>query len=525
VDIELPWAEKYRPHTLDEVIGNGAAVSTLQKWAASWENGIPAKRAVVLSGRAGIGKTSTALALASDLGWGVIELNASDARNEEAIRRVAGAGALNETFRDDGAFIKASAGGRKLIVLDEADNVFGREDKGGVPAITEMIRTTRQPVVLIVNDYYALTRRASAMKGLALEIKFQAVRKDSIEKVLRSVASKEGVDVAPAVITRIASEAKGDLRAALNDLEGVARGRKVVPPEAAETIGGRDNRNTAFGMVDEVLRTLDLASARRALRDLDESPDFALLWIEENVPIAYQDPEDLDRAFYYLSRADQMLGRTVRRQYFGLWSYASDLMSGGVALAKRDRLHGWNRYQFPSWLIQMGRSKAARKHKAETYGKLGAYFHTSRREVGASIAPYLPRLMEADFDLAVNVAAGADLDGEDIAYLLGKAADDREVHTIYAEARRLLESGASLGVAADNKRGARKGSMSLGEAVEAAQAAQAAEKAKKPARKRAAEKKEPEPAKTEPAPAPPAEETEPDGPELDPTKNKSLFDF
>src|SRR5690242_21777455 len=102
--------------------------------------------------------------------------------------------------------------------------------------------------------------------------------------------------------------------------------------------------------------------------------------------------------------------------------------------------------------------------------------------------------MEADFDLAVNVAAGAELDGEDLAYLLGKAADDREVHTIYAEARRLLESGASLGAAADNKRGARKGSLSLGEAVEAAQAAEtaeAAEKAKKPARKKIAEKKEP----------------------------------
>src|SRR5690349_304858 len=164
MEAELPWAEKYRPHSLEDIIGNGTAVSTLKKWAASWENGVPSKRAVVLSGRAGVGKTSTALALAADLGWGVIELNASDARNEEAIRRVAGAGALNETFRDDGAFIKASAGGRKLIVLDEADNVFGREDKGGVPAITEMIRSTRQPVVLIVNDYYALTRRASAMK-------------------------------------------------------------------------------------------------------------------------------------------------------------------------------------------------------------------------------------------------------------------------------------------------------------------------------------------------------------------------
>ena len=516
---DLPWAEKYRPRKLDDVVGNGPSIAALKKWAASWEDGVPEKRAVVLSGRAGVGKTSAALALAADLGWGVIELNASDARNEEAIKRVAGAGAINETFRDDGAFIKASKGGRKLIILDEADNVFGKEDRGGVPAIQDMIRTTRQPVVLIVNDYYALTRRASAMKGLVMEIKFQGLRSPSIEKALRQVAAAEGVDVPPDVIKRIAEEAGGDLRAALNDLEGLAAGRKSVPADAAAALGGRDDRTTAYAMVGEVLHTLDLAAARKALRDLDEAPGFSILWIEENVPIAYRHPADLERAFYYLSRADQMLGRTVRRQYYGLWSYASDLMSGGVALAKSERLHGWNRYMFPSWLLLMSRSKATRQRRGQTYGKLGAYFHTSKREVAASIAPYLPRLMDADFDLAVNVTAGAELDADDLADLLDKDAGAKEVLTVHAEARRLLESGVSLGQAAESKRGARKGSMSLGEAVEAAAAA---EKAKRPRGKKAPD---PEPAPPPPAPAKEPEPAEEKPARPDPAKSKSLFDF
>lgn len=516
----LPWVEKYRPKSLGEVVGNGAAVTSLKKWAASWENGVPAKRAVALTGKPGVGKTSTALALAADLRWGVIELNASDARNEEAIRRVAGAGAINETFRDDGAFIKASAGGRKLIILDEADNVFGKEDKGGVPAIVDMIRTARQPVVLIANDYYALTRRASSLKGLALEIKFQSVRTPTIAKILHTVASAEGIEVAPEVLQAIAEATHGDLRAALNDLEGVSRGRKVVGIDALASIGGRDDRSNAYAMVEKVLHTLDVAAARKALRDLDEPPGFAILWLDENVPGAYRRPAELARAFYYLSRADVMLGRTVRRQYFGLWSYASDLMSGGVAMAKSERLHGWVRVQFPTWLIQMSRSKAVRGRRQETYGKLGAYFHTSKREVGASIAPYLPALMGSDFDLAVNVVAGAALEVEDVADLLGQAVDAREVQTIHKEARRLLEEGASLGVAADSKRGARKGSMSLGEAVEAAEAA---EKVKKPRAKKAAPVPEPEPAK-----APEAdrdEEAPTQTQESDPAKNRSLFEF
>lgn len=515
----LPWAEKYRPTKLDDIVGNGQAIAALKKWAASWEEGVPDKRAVVLSGRAGVGKTSSALALAADLHWGVIELNASDARNEEAIKRVAGAGALNETFRDDGAFIKASMGGRKLIILDEADNVFGKEDRGGVPAIIEMIRTTRQPVVLIVNDYYALTRRASALKGLAMEIRYQGVRSPSIEKALRSVAAAEGVDVPTEVIKKIAEQAGGDLRAALNDLEGLAGGRKSVPADAGATLGGRDDRSTAYDMVGAVLYSFDLAGARKTLRDLDEPPDFSILWIDENMPMGYRRPEDKERAFYYLSRADIMIGRAKRHRHFHLWSYASDLMSGGVALAKTERTSGF-RPMFPGWLMLMSRSKAVRGRRTQAHGRLGAYFHTSKREVAASIAPYLPKLMEADFDLAVNVAAGAELDADDLSEVMGRDADSREVKAIHAEAQRLLAEGASLGIAADSKRGARKGSMSLGEAVEAAQAAEAA---KKPSRKKAKEAP-----KEEPAPAPEEKPAEPDpeaAPEPDPTRNKSLFDF
>jgi replication factor C large subunit len=97
------WTEKYRPKTLRDIIGNDSAISTLRGWAEQWIQGeIPEKRAIILSGKPGTGKTSSALALAHDLGWTVLELNASDARNETSIKKVAMAGAINETFDDTG---------------------------------------------------------------------------------------------------------------------------------------------------------------------------------------------------------------------------------------------------------------------------------------------------------------------------------------------------------------------------------------------------------------------------------------
>ncbi|MGI0148071.1 MAG: AAA family ATPase, partial [Thermoplasmata archaeon] len=173
------WAERYRPKDLDDVVGNPTAVAELRKWAASWQRGRPEKRAVILQGSPGIGKTSAALALANEMGWTVVEMNASDARNAEAIRNVATRGAVLQTFSDTGEFLQTTRGGRKLIILDEADNVFGREDKGGIAAIVETIQQSRQPVALIANDYYALTRRSSTLKRLCRTIKFQGIHEDA----------------------------------------------------------------------------------------------------------------------------------------------------------------------------------------------------------------------------------------------------------------------------------------------------------------------------------------------------------
>src|SRR3990172_5854639 len=116
------WAEKYRPRTLDDVVGNPTAVAELRKWAQSWERGTPDRRAVVLQGDPGIGKTSAALALANDTGWTAIEMNASDSRTADAIKRTAGRGAVLQTFSSDGEFLRAAAGGRKLILLHQSYN-------------------------------------------------------------------------------------------------------------------------------------------------------------------------------------------------------------------------------------------------------------------------------------------------------------------------------------------------------------------------------------------------------------------
>src|SRR2546423_841421 len=264
------WVEKYRPKDLDDVAGNPTAVAELRKWAAAWQRGRPEKHAVILQGPPGIGKTSAALALAHEMSWSVVEMNASDSRNADAIRKTATRGAILQTFSESGEFLRTNQGGRKLIILDEADNVFGREDRGGIGAIVETIQASGQPIVLIANDYYGLTRRSSSLKRLCKTIKFQAIHDDAMKNILRTIASTEGIDVAPDVLEVIVERAAGDLRSAINDLESLAIGKKAVRSAATGSLGYRDREHTIFPAIEEVLRSGDARRARDAASGRDE---------------------------------------------------------------------------------------------------------------------------------------------------------------------------------------------------------------------------------------------------------------
>ncbi|MFP4169927.1 MAG: replication factor C large subunit [Methanomassiliicoccales archaeon] len=453
------WTELYRPSTLDEVYGNPKAVSELREWAERWESGNPDKKAAVLMGPPGIGKTSAALALANEFDWGVVEMNASDQRNAEAIRSIALRGALFDTFTEEGEFLSSKKGFRKLIILDEADNIFGREDRGGIPAISELVRSTRQPVLLIVNDFYELKRRSSAIKSNSKQIRFNRIKPTTVKKVLSEVCMSENLKASDRTLQLIADNSEGDMRAALRDLQSLAAGRKEI---AEMDAGVLDNRMVSKGTQDlmrEIFKGSDPGKARRTAWDVDEAPDHLMLWVDENLPAEYRDPRELRDGYEMLSRADLFMGRTRRRQYYGLWSYASDLMTFGVASVKRGKHQGFTRFRFPSYLIKMSRSKGRRGTMNSLSRKLGAYFHTSGSRAREDILPHLCRLFQGDRDLRVWLTLKLGLEQGEAAFMLGEKVDSNPVKHLMAEVDRLREAGSDeaslegLGATSEEARG------------------------------------------------------------------------
>lgn len=434
------WAEKHRPQTLDGIVGNPTAIADMRKWAQGWVRGRPDKKAIILQGDPGVGKTSAALALANEMKWPVTEMNASDSRNAAAIEKTATRGAVLQTFSPTGEFLRTGEGGRKLIVLDEADHVFGREDHGGIAAIVKMIQETKHPVVLIVNDYYALTRRSASLRRLCRTIRFQAVNRAAMKSLLRSVCAREGVEVTDEVLDFIVERSEGDLRSALNDLESIAIGKTSVAGDATRSLGNRDRTRTVFTALEEIFRSGDLRRIRQAVSDLDESPEDLILWVDHNVPHEYVDRWDQARAFESLSRADVYLGRVRRRQDYSLWSYASEMMSQGVAVAREGRPRG-GQLEFPLFLMAMSRSRARRTARGSVARKLGRHLHMSANQILNEVLPTVRALFQADEDLRVQLTLELGFDEKDLAYLLDEAEDSHAVKHLLERASRLEATG------------------------------------------------------------------------------------
>lgn len=417
----LNWAEKYRPSTLDEIIGNTRAVEELKKWANAAEKD---RRTAILYGPPGVGKTSAALALAKEMNWDVIELNASDERTAEVIKRCVGEAAKAGTF--------SGISGKRLIILDEADNIHGTADRGGARAIIEVVKKTNQPIVLIANDLYALS---PALRGLCKVIQFKPIQTRTIVSVLKRICHREGIKCDEAALFAIAEKC-ADLRSAINDLQAIAQGRDSISIEDI-IVGRRDVKETIFQVLAEIFKGRELTKPLYAAYSLDESPEDLIHWIDENLPREYQDA-DLERGFRALSKADIFLGRVKRRQRYALWRFASELMICGTQNAKSsDYNKSYTPYSPPTFWRKLAQTKSMREVRDSIAEKIARYCHTSQQYVRSNMLP-LFRILMTQKELAIKVAASLQLEEEEIAFLLNLKGDSKLVKEIHQAAQALI---------------------------------------------------------------------------------------
>jgi replication factor C large subunit len=420
------WTEAYRPTTLSEVRGNDKARDALYEWADTWERH---RTAVIVHGSPGVGKTSAAHALAADMGWPTIELNTSDQRTANVIERVAGEAAMSGTLTSGGA-------GRRLVILDEADNIHGTYDRGGARAVTRLVKDANQPMVLIANEFYDMSR---GLRDACETIEFRDVSARSIVPVLRDICRKEGVEYDEEALEAIAERTSGDLRSAVNDLQALAESHERLTTGTVVT-GERDRSVGIFEFMDDLFKEEGPEGALRASYAVDETPDDLINWIEDNVPKVYSGPE-LSDAYGSMGRADVWLGRVRASQNYRYWRYAADNMTAGVAAARRERKGGWTRYGPPSYWSKLGRSRAARDRRDYVARKIAETSGISMASARREVLPFLSTMTHhcKNRELTVEMAARYDLEEEHLAFVTGSGKDTKKVESIVEDARERRE--------------------------------------------------------------------------------------
>jgi len=414
------WTETYRPSTLSAVRGNDTARDALAEWAKTWDDH---REAVVVYGSPGVGKTSAAHALAADMGWETVELNASDQRTADVIERFAGRAAKNATLAGS---VDGDDGGRQLVILDEADNIHGNYDRGGASAVTRVVKDADQPIVLIANDYYDMSR---GLRNACRDIEFRDVSARSIVPVLRDICRREDVAFEADALDRIAEINDGDLRSAVNDLQAAAEGDRRLTVDDVVT-SDRDRSLGVFPFLDAVLKEESAEEAVQSAYRVDETPDDLTKWIAENVTKVY-DGAELARAYEQLANADRWLGRVRATQEYGYWRYATDALAGGVAASRDGSKGGWTRFSRPQfWPSSDSTADAVVRKVAENGGFSMA---TARREV----LPFLAAMTHhcKPRELTVAMAAHYDLDEAAVSFVTGSGETTNKVESIVADAR------------------------------------------------------------------------------------------
>jgi len=346
--------EKYKPKKVKDVIGNPKAVEAIKVWAKQWKTG-KKQKPLLLHGPPGVGKTSVVYALAHDMNWTVVELNSANKRSKEKIEDIIGESSTVSLW-----------GGYRLILIDDVDQMSGREDRGAMNAVSTIIKEANNPVILTALDYW--NQKISSLRKIVEPVEFRKVNSRSIAKYLKTIAKNENIELSESRLEKILENINGDLRAALNDLEGMSSGH-------------RDTEINVFEVMRTIFKKTDYQKIRQTVLNATIDYDLLTLWILENIPNEYEKNNDIARAYNYLSRSDIFRKRIIRQQYWGYLRYVTDLMSCGVAVSKKEPYHKFVRYRFPTYLSKMSRTRSARSNIKSISQKIGKLTHDSTKDV------------------------------------------------------------------------------------------------------------------------------------------------
>ncbi|MHA2298861.1 MAG: replication factor C small subunit [Candidatus Hodarchaeales archaeon] len=250
----LMLTEKYRPTTLDDVVGQEAIVSRLKAFLKAGED-LPH---FLFAGPAGVGKTSSAIAFAKDVfkdnfRASYLELNASDERGINVVR---------EKIKNYASLVPVPGTAFRLICLDEADNMTA-DAQQALRRTMERYRKTR--FILICN--YS-SKIIEPVQSRCVVFRFSPLLNKQLTSRLKEVITKEELEVDEEALNELFQLSEGDMRKALNLLQAASVLSPKINVDTIMEVSSRARPRDVTDLINLALKDRDFSNARKKLREI-----------------------------------------------------------------------------------------------------------------------------------------------------------------------------------------------------------------------------------------------------------------
>ena len=247
-----PWVEKYRPQTLDDVVGQKHIIDRLKKYVDS--ESMPN---LMFTGPAGVGKTTSALALVKSVlgeNWraNFLELNASDARGIETVR----------TNIKNFCRLKPVGAPFRIIFLDEVDNMT----KDAQHALRREMEMYTKTASFILSCNYS-SKIIDPIQSRCAIFRFAPIKSEEIVDRLKSIAQSEGFEYEDNSIETIVKFAEGDMRKSVNMLQSAASQGEIITEDSVFGVVSKAKPQEIKKMIQTALQG-NFIEARNILRSI-----------------------------------------------------------------------------------------------------------------------------------------------------------------------------------------------------------------------------------------------------------------
>uniref|UniRef100_A0A0D9VRS1 AAA+ ATPase domain-containing protein n=1 Tax=Leersia perrieri TaxID=77586 RepID=A0A0D9VRS1_9ORYZ len=241
------WVDKYKPHSSAELAVHKKKVEDVKKWLdekLKAPKGTFGGWTLVLIGQAGVGKSATVKALASELGVEICEWTApvptlwtEHLHANSGLRYISKLEEFEnfvEKIRKYSLLSPTSIGSKRkltIILIDDIPVTSGKVSFARLgKCLTGLIQSTQVPTVISLTQYHKSENNDTAMwnseelESLLLsagahKIAFNPVTINSVKKILVRICKQEGSDLTEELVHQIATSSGGDIRHAIMSLQ------------------------------------------------------------------------------------------------------------------------------------------------------------------------------------------------------------------------------------------------------------------------------------------------------------------